>query len=256
MGGVWASWAEKEREDVTKTTGETRILCPRRLHSSTAHEVAECSGGIISIKAQSDEHGLSGSRSGAMRGCGVHIEAIIMVESSEWHSSSGYGKTCMSRWAAVRCGAHATRTTRSTRAGFTVGRRGASGRWSEGDTGKHVDSLLKSLEDLLLATGVDWSRVTVVPTRGILLSVGAAIRPLRPHEASRPTMYAATGVHIVFYIILAGVREAIMVVVVGVAVATTEVVRTKVVTAQDVAVGRLGSDIARVVVGGYLGPET
>lgn len=68
-------------------------------------------------------------------------------------------------------------------------------------------------------------------------------------------MYAATGVHVVLYIVLAGVREAIMVMVVGVAVAMTEVVRTKVVATQDVAVGRLGSDIARVVVGGYLGPE-
>lgn len=68
-------------------------------------------------------------------------------------------------------------------------------------------------------------------------------------------MYAASGVHIVLYIILAGVGEAIMVVVVGVAMAMTEVVRTEVVTTQDVAVGRLGSDVARVVVGGYLGKE-
>lgn len=42
-----------------------------------------------------------------------------------------------------------------------------------------------------------------------------------------------------------------MVMVVGVAM--TEVVRTKVATAEDVAVGRLGCDIARIVVGGYLG---
>lgn len=68
-------------------------------------------------------------------------------------------------------------------------------------------------------------------------------------------MYATAWVHIVLYIILAGVGEAIMVVVVGVAMAMTEVVRTEVVTAQDVAVGRLGSDVARIVVGGYLGKE-
>lgn len=70
-------------------------------------------------------------------------------------------------------------------------------------------------------------------------------------------MYVATGVHIVLYIIFAWVREVIMVVVVGVAVAMavimTKVVGTKVTTAEDIAVGRLGCDIARIVVGGYLG---
>lgn len=66
-------------------------------------------------------------------------------------------------------------------------------------------------------------------------------------------MCATAVVHVVLYIILAGVREAIMVVVVGVAVAMTKVVRTKVVATEDVTVGSLGSDIARVVVGGYLG---
>jgi hypothetical protein len=43
----------------------------------------------------------------------------------------------------------------------------------------------------------------------------------------------------------------VVVVVVGVAVAVTEVVATKLVTAEDIAVGRLGIDIRRVVVGGY-----
>lgn len=65
-------------------------------------------------------------------------------------------------------------------------------------------------------------------------------------------MYAATRVQIILYIIFAWVGKVIVVVVVGVAVAMavtmTEVVGTKVATAEDIAVGRLGSDIARIVV--------
>lgn len=73
-------------------------------------------------------------------------------------------------------------------------------------------------------------------------------------------MYAATGVHVILYIIFARVGEVVMVVVVGVTVgvgvAMAKVVRTKMATAEDVAVGGLGSDIARIVVGGYLGQKS
>lgn len=73
-------------------------------------------------------------------------------------------------------------------------------------------------------------------------------------------MYAATGVHVILYIIFARVGEVVMIVVVGVTVgvgvAVTKIVRTKMATAEDVAVGSLGSDIARIVVGGYLGQKS
>lgn len=109
-----------------------------------------------------------------MRKAGVHVKAIIMVDSSEWHGSSGYGKTCMSGWALVCGGAHAGRSC--TRA--SIRRRGASRGRAEGDASKHVDSLLKALEYLLLAAGVDGARVAGVSAGGILLSVRAAVCPL------------------------------------------------------------------------------
>lgn len=176
MSSVRAAWAEKEREYVTKTTNKTGILAPGRLDSSAAHEVAECSGRTVSIGAHNEEGSTWDSGQGFIKeGTGVHIEAIIMVDRSEWHSPSGYGETGMSRWAAVRCGAHVGPTW----AGSITGRRsGASSRWAEGATSKHVDSLLKPLEDLLLAAGFDWARVAGVPAGGILLSVGAAPCPL------------------------------------------------------------------------------
>lgn len=66
-------------------------------------------------------------------------------------------------------------------------------------------------------------------------------------------MYATMWSQVILYIIFAWVGEVVMIVVVDVAVAMTKVVWTKVATAQDVAVGRLGSDAARIVVGRYLG---
>jgi hypothetical protein len=69
-------------------------------------------------------------------------------------------------------------------------------------------------------------------------------------------VYIAAGVHVVLYIIFTRVGVAITVVSVAVAVAMTEVVRAKMATTQDVAVGRLGCDIAWVVVGGYLGGKS
>lgn len=64
-----------------------------------------------------------------------------------------------------------------------------------------------------------------------------------------------TGVHVIIYIIFARVGVAIMVVVVCVAVsvAMAEVVGAKMAAAEDVTVGRLGCDVARIIVGGYLG---
>jgi hypothetical protein len=105
----------------------------------------------------------------------LHIEAIIMVDSAEWHRSSGYGKNAISRGAAVRRGTHARH---ASAVGTAVRRSGASSRRTEGDTSSHVDGLLKSLEDRLLAAGFDRARLAGVPALGILLSVGAAPCPL------------------------------------------------------------------------------
>ena len=71
-------------------------------------------------------------------------------------------------------------------------------------------------------------------------------------------MYVPPRVHVILYIIFARVGVAIMVVsvAVAVAVAMTEVVAAKVATTEDVAVGRLGCDIAWVVIGGYLGGKS
>lgn len=72
-------------------------------------------------------------------------------------------------------------------------------------------------------------------------------------------MYVATGVHIVLYIIFAWIREVVMVVDVAVAVAVTvvmtKVMGTKVTATEYIAVGRLGCDIARIVISGYLGEK-
>jgi hypothetical protein len=117
---------------------------------------------------------ISGFRADDHQGVGasLHIEAIMMIWSAEWQSSSGYGKAGMSRWAAVRRGPHA----RPGPADDTVvrRRRRASSRWAEGDTSQHIDGLLKPLEDFLLAAGIN----RAVPALGILLSVGAAPGPL------------------------------------------------------------------------------
>lgn len=64
-------------------------------------------------------------------------------------------------------------------------------------------------------------------------------------------MSVATGSHIILYIIFAWIGVAIMVV----SVSMTEIVGAKMATAEDVGVGSLGRDIARVVFGGYLGEK-
>lgn len=66
-------------------------------------------------------------------------------------------------------------------------------------------------------------------------------------------MYLAAGIHMIFYIIFAWIGETIVVVIMVMAVAMAEVVGTKMAAAEDIAVGRLGSDITRVIVWGYLG---
>lgn len=68
-------------------------------------------------------------------------------------------------------------------------------------------------------------------------------------------MHVAVGVHIVIYVLLAWVGEVIMVVGVAVAVAVAvvaimaEVADNSMAIAEHVAVGRLGSDGARVIIG-------
>lgn len=64
-------------------------------------------------------------------------------------------------------------------------------------------------------------------------------------------MSVATGSHIILYIILAWIGVAIMVV--SVSMTMTEIVGAKMATAEDVGVGSLGCDIARVVFWRYLG---
>lgn len=64
-------------------------------------------------------------------------------------------------------------------------------------------------------------------------------------------MSVATGSHIILYIIFAWIGVAIMVV----SVSMTEIVGAKMATAEDVGVGSLGCDFARVVFGGYLGEK-
>lgn len=60
VGGIWASWAEEEGKDVTKTTNKTGVLRPRRLGSTATHEVAECSGRMISTGLHKVTSGNSG----------------------------------------------------------------------------------------------------------------------------------------------------------------------------------------------------
>lgn len=105
----------------------------------------------------------------------------------------------------------------------------------------------------MLATGLDGARLARVPARSFWLSVGAVPCPLRPHEAPRPAAYVAAGVHVILYVIFARVGVAITVVSVSVPVpaAMAEVVGAKMATSEDVTVGRLGCDIARVVVRRY-----
>lgn len=70
----------------------------------------------------------------------------------------------------------------------------------------------------------------------------------------------AVGVHIVLYIVLAWVGEVIMIVGVAVAVAVVaimaEVADNSMAIAEHVAIGRLGSDVARVIIGRYLGQKS
>lgn len=69
----------------------------------------------------------------------------------------------------------------------------------------------------------------------------------------------AVGVHVVIYVVLAWVGEVIMVVGVAVAVGVVaimaEVADNSMAIAEHVAVGRLGSVVARVIISRYLGQK-
>lgn len=165
MDGIWACWTKQYGKEILQSTLNGRIATMGCADITTTHGISKYPRMSVSVGTTQRNECNPMSRMAArverMRGA-VHVEIVVVVHASTPSGSQGYSTCCYREGGASASSGHMDGSGLgrgawpTTKESLTI--RPAGGTHGTAHTShQHVKRLLKALENLLLATRVDWT---------------------------------------------------------------------------------------------------